>query len=734
MASDGSVKIDTLVDTKGFGKGLNTMKKQIGGFSSAIGKLGVTIAATFAVGKLIQFGKAAIDLGSDLQEVQNVVDVTFTTMSDKVNEFSKGAAEAAGLSETMAKRYVGTFGAMAKAFGFAENESYNMATALTQLAGDVASFYNLTQDEAYTKLKSVFTGETESLKDLGVVMTQTALDSFAMAKGWGKTTAAMNENEKVALRFAFVTEQLNAASGDFVRTQDSWANQTRILSLNFNSFKANIGQALINIFTPFLKVINQIVSKMAELSQRFVAFSELLVGKSTSGGGGSPGDALADIESGYDDIADATDKATKSQKNYTNGLDELNIISQNEESGIADGGISFSPIQNPTENEGLVETISLFDILQEKIEEFASRFTFVGNIINTFSNNIQLAKEMAQDLFTLLTKPFVDNKDGFLQASGNIATFLLSIFTKATEGIQAFSEKVLAIYNTRIAPIISKITGDISELVNKFLTWFNEDMGPVLDGWGKSFSEIWDEHIDPLWQNLAEFFAEVMENIGYLWDKTLKPFVEWIIDNVLPVITPIIKSVGNIFMRVFGAIGDIINFVIDILSGLITFITGVFTLDWKKTWTGICEIFTGIINTVISVVDFLINSFIDLINGLIGGVNKITGTIGIPPIPEIPNFEIPQLARGAVIPPNAPFVAMLGDQRNGKNLEAPEDLIRQIVREEAGGGKELIPYLEELIRYSKETAEKDLTIGDRAIAKANARGMRSMGYQLLTEE
>ena len=94
--SDGSVIIDTLVDTKGFGKGLNTMQKQMGGLSKTIGKLGLAIGAAFAVGKLVQFGKEAIELGSDLQEVQNVVDVTFTTMSDKVNEFAQGAAEAAG--------------------------------------------------------------------------------------------------------------------------------------------------------------------------------------------------------------------------------------------------------------------------------------------------------------------------------------------------------------------------------------------------------------------------------------------------------------------------------------------------------------------------------------------------------------------------------------------------------------------------------------------------------------
>ena len=149
------------------------------GITNMAKKAGAALAGAFAVKKLVEFGKECLDLGSDIQEVQNVVDVSFPNLSAKVNEFAKNAAASFGLSETMAKKFAGTFGAMASAFGFTEKESYEMSAALTGLAGDVASFYNMSQDEAYTKLKSVFTGETETLKDLGVVMTQSALDSYA---------------------------------------------------------------------------------------------------------------------------------------------------------------------------------------------------------------------------------------------------------------------------------------------------------------------------------------------------------------------------------------------------------------------------------------------------------------------------------------------------------------------------------------------------------------------------
>ena len=173
---------------------------------------------------------------------------------------------------------------MAKAFGFSEKAAYDMGTTLTGLSGDVASFYNISQDEAYTKLKSVFTGETESLKELGVVMTQTALDAYAMANGFGKTTQQMSEAEKVALRYAFVQNQLTAATGDFARTSDSWANQVRIMKLQMDSLKATLGQGLINLVTPVIKVINTVLEKLSTLANAFKSFAELITGKKSQSG------------------------------------------------------------------------------------------------------------------------------------------------------------------------------------------------------------------------------------------------------------------------------------------------------------------------------------------------------------------------------------------------------------------------------------------------------------------
>ena len=303
--SVGEIGLDLVVNSSGF-------NRQVSKMESLAKKAGATFASAFAVKKLADFGSQCIKLGSDLAEVQNVVDVTFSSMSADVDKFAKSAISNFGLSETMAKQYTGTFGAMAKAFGFAEDQAYDMSTTLTGLAGDVASFYNLSQNEAYTKLKSVFTGETESLKDLGVVMTQTALDNYALANGFGVTTSAMSEQEKVALRYRFVLDQLSLAQGDFARTSDSWANQTRIMALQIQSIMASIGQGLINLFTPAIKMINALLAKIAKLAEAFKGFSELITGKKSGGGSGIT-DTLADTAIAADDagsgLANAADQA-----------------------------------------------------------------------------------------------------------------------------------------------------------------------------------------------------------------------------------------------------------------------------------------------------------------------------------------------------------------------------------------------------------------------------------------
>ena len=393
----------------------NPLKSGLNSIGNGFSKLGSLIAGAFAVNSIKEFVSSCLDLGSDLAEVQNVVDVTFSSMADSVNAFSKNAMTQFGLSETVAKKYMGTFGAMSKAFGFTEQQSYDMAKAVTGLTADVASFYNLSSDEAYYKMKSIWTGETESLKDLGVVMTQTALDQYALANGYDKTTAKMSEQEKVALRYRFVLEQLSLAQGDFSRTSDGWANQTRVLALRFDSLKASLGQGFINAFTPIIQSINLLLSKLQILADKFKDFTENIFGNRGNN------DTSADVLSGS--LSNATensnalgDSAVKTSKKLKSlmGFDEINRLSDNsDDTESTANNIELPTIDDLNSNEGLdITTGKLKDILKflNKIKDIAKsianiflkgfKIGFGNTNFDNIKKSLQSIKYALIDIFT----------------------------------------------------------------------------------------------------------------------------------------------------------------------------------------------------------------------------------------------------------------------------------------------------------------------------------------------
>lgn len=581
MAADGSVIIDTRMDTTGVQNGVSAIKQSFNGLGSAVKKIGLLIGGAFAVGKLVQFGKECVELGSDLAEVQNVVDVTFTTMSDKVNEFAKNAMTSAGLSETMAKRYVGTFGAMSKSFGFSEAQAYDMSTALTQLTGDVASFYNISQDLAYIKLKSVFTGETETLKDLGVVMTQSALDQYALANGYGKTTSEMTEQEKVALRLAFVQKQLSAASGDFIRTSDSWANQVRVMQLQLQSLKATVGQGLINIFAPVLKVINVLLGKLATLANAFKSFTELITGKKSSGqtgggGAGLTGDAsgVQDTADAYgqaadnagkladstEDVADATKDAAKAAKGYLSPLDEINRYSTQDTSSTASktpsasgsgsgGGKSLpSAVSNVdygkvAEGETALDKISksaekLAKLLKKLWKPFQDAWKKEGkNTINAaniaLSGIAKLAKSVGKSLVevwtngtgTAMLTTMLRIAQNVLKTIGNIASGFADAWNKNNVGTQIIQN---------IADALVVVMQFVEKIAEDTATWAaNLDFYPLLE----SIS------------NLTSAFAPILESIGnvleWIYKNIVLPMLTWIIEVGLPTVINLVSKVAT---------------------------------------------------------------------------------------------------------------------------------------------------------------------------------------------
>lgn len=461
----------------------NQFKSQMKGITSLAKKAGATLAGAFAVKKIVDFGEQCIELGSDLAEVQNVVDVAFPKMNETINNFAKNAAAKFGLSETMAKRYTGTFGAMSQAFGFTEKEAATMSTTLTGLSGDVASFYNISQDEAYTKLKSVFTGETESLKDLGVVMTQTALDQYALANGFGKTTAKMSEQEKVALRYQFVQAQLSKASGDFARTSDSWANQTRILSLQLEGLKATLGQGFINLFSPILKAVNTLLGKLGTLANAFKSFTELITGKKSENSSiGAMADDTALVSDNASSAADNVSSigdATKKAKKKLGSLaswDELNVRTDDSDSDSSSSKPGGGSIPGASVDYGKAADLSdtAFNKLGKTMDAIKNKFLKMGKLFaQGFSIGFQ--SKGLDKIKNYLSEIGKNVKDIFLSPE------VLSAASKWADNVALNLGKVVGSVSSIGVSIATMLIGGVSKFLDQNKNFIKKKIIEIFD-------------------------------------------------------------------------------------------------------------------------------------------------------------------------------------------------------------------------------------------------------------
>ena len=253
----GRADLDLGINYKQFNKELKGIAPKASSMIvNSFGKIGVAVGAALSAKALFGFSKSAINLASDLIEVQNVVDVTFGKMANQVNKFAKTALEQFGLSELSAKRYTSTMGAMLKSSGLTGQAVTSMSVKMAKLSADMASFYNLDNEVAFNKIRAGISGETEPLKQLGINLNVANLEAFALSQGIKKSYQQMSQVEQVLLRYNYLLKVSADAQGDFARNSDSWANQTKVLTERWNTFKATVGQGLMNIFTPVIKVIS----------------------------------------------------------------------------------------------------------------------------------------------------------------------------------------------------------------------------------------------------------------------------------------------------------------------------------------------------------------------------------------------------------------------------------------------------------------------------------------------
>lgn len=933
MSSAGRIDLDLGLNYGAFQGQLNgiagTATNLVGG---AFRGLGGIIASAFAVNSLVNFGKEAINLASDLAEVQNVVNVTFGSMTSQINNWSSNLIESFGLSELSGKRYASTMGAMLKSSGITGEAMKQMSVRMTELSADMASFYNLSTDEAFYKVFSGLTGEIEPLKQLGINMSVVNMEAYAMSQGITKSWNAMTQQEQTMLRYGYLLSVTADAQGDFARNGQSWANQVRIMSEQWNIFKGTMGAGFINILTPILKGLNWIIAKLQVAAAYFKAFTELIFGDAVNAGGA--GVVATDAVSGLGDAAEVaapvvedvgkaaegtgkkTKKAAKEMKGSLASFDQLNTLAKSTADALGDAGskaagagkgigaglggfgglgdfgeldlgtptIDVDPIKQQVEaflnelkarfseawgyiskgwaglvpalqpfvdmmpkigqsvdnmgktfkrlsdgvlvplakyilgdfipsivvgftqafapvianeivwafdlldrtfahftdeairlwdsvllpsldrlkvafvtampviaaalqslltgtlnpfvdffyngfaipiNSALIETlVPLFtDTLVWAIELFAKTSTNAVNAINDlWAGTLFPSLEKFRDLFLDLIpkigksfselldgtiKPFVDYalNDFIIPIASAITETLVPIFTDVL--VKAFEEAAKTfewavkmindVYNTVLKPVfdlIKKIVLDtlqvVKDLWNKYGKEIMDKVSEMMDNIRDRFQQLWDKVlkpiIEPFLKKLNELwdgtFKDIIKLVGEvvmklinaaldIYNKFISPLIGYIIDKLAPSFVKGFNIVLNIVTTVIESIGGIIKGLLRTLGGIIDFVTGVFTGDWKKAWTGVKDIFGGIFDMLYSLVKAPLNLIIDGINKVIDGFNGLSvsipefevfgqkvggGSIGVPQIPKIP-----RLARGGLA--YGPTLAMVGDNR-----------------------------------------------------------------------
>lgn len=248
------------------GKSLDSIGSKMKSVGEGLGNVGSKLSLALTA-PLVAAGTASVKLASDTSESMNKVEVAFGSVNQKVKDWSDTTLKSYGIAKGTALDMSALYGDMATSMGLNQEEAAKMSMSLVGLAGDLSSFKNIDIKQAEEALNGIFTGETESLKMLGVVMTDTNLQQYAYSKGIQKKTQDMTEAEKVQLRYNYVLEKTKNAHGDFERTGAGTANQMRVFQESLKELGATMGQNILPIITPIITKLNEWIQAFAKLDQ-----------------------------------------------------------------------------------------------------------------------------------------------------------------------------------------------------------------------------------------------------------------------------------------------------------------------------------------------------------------------------------------------------------------------------------------------------------------------------------
>jgi hypothetical protein len=605
-------------DMDGFNKSLETVSNKLDQASKKFTDVGKTLSFSLTA-PIVALAGGTIKLASDFEETLNKINVSFGDNAEEIIKWSKTSIQSMGMAQASALEATALFGDFATGMGLTKEEATGMSMNLTQLGADLSSFKNIPVEQAMTALKGVFTGETESLKGLGVVMTQTNLDAFALSQGIQENVSDMTESEKINLRYAFVMNASKNAQGDFARTSQGSANQMRIFKETLVELGTQFGTVLLPLFTEIINKVNQFVSSFMDLDLKTQQIILVVAG-------------------------------------VVAGIGPFLII-------LGQLIKVFALLSNPI---GLIVlAISLI----------TAGIIYLYKTNEDFANFVLQVWDKIQKAFEFLSKIFVQVINGDIKSS--IDTFLKMIFGMSFETDKTITTitNIFLTFKEIFNAIIQEIKAIIENIFLPYLQRIIETFKMIVDAVKPILTDLL-EFIGIVFSKIVTFWnengAQLVTAIFNIVNFILGIF-KFFSDTIISIVQFFLPFIISQFRVAFLFIQDIFKNVLDIVLGIFKIFIGVFTGDWKKVWEGVKDIFSGIIGAIVSVFKGMINSIISTINFFLSKVNKISikiPSVKIPFVGEIGGFEIalpniptiPFLAEGGIV--TAPTLAMIGEDRN----------------------------------------------------------------------
>jgi len=694
---------------KSFESNINSTFKGISeGLGINLGKLTKIGLIAAVTKKLVDFGKEAIEVASDLTEVQNVVDVTFGSMASEINEFASTATKQFGLSELSAKQFASTMGAMLKSSGITGEAVKDMSIELTKLAADMASFYNLDPEEAFAKIRSGISGETEPLKQLGINMNVANLQAYAMSQGINKSWKEMTQAEQTMLRYNYLLAVTGDAQGDFARNSESWANQVKLLKEQWQEFMSLIGKALIEILLPVVKFLNKALEILIDIVKAIGKIYTMITGREI-GASAEVVETNMDIEDsalgaadGQEKLADGIGKAAKAAKKALAPFDELNILQQNLATG-GSGGLGGGVIPTTSQINTKIDTRQVDDGIEEAKRKWEGFFIWLGDWWNRIKELVTVPIYVPAPVFAPIPDPIYEPNWGL--SPPPIPAVNYSKYINSLQIMQLQTSNIFNTIKVNVANQLTALQREMSKVWENIRRDTEIATGRIMEGLKKAWNTVetnFNTHKNNVGVIATGIATTLVSNIntglttvGRNVNKTIETVqnnLQTFGRNVGAVIAETARTFAGNFSESFRVTArNFVTFANSVGSNIKTFGSGFLKVAAETARGFVGNMVSGFV-TVWNNFKNLIASIGEKVKGWFSankdvivktaiGAGLVIGTAALAltapqAIPYVAKglaglAAIPALAKGGIT--NGPMLAVVGDNPGGREVVSPLD-------------------------------------------------------------